>query len=230
MQTVQMPFSWDEEILCLWMIFVVDRLQILLDQLRIDLRGGNVAVSKHLLNGAQISTIFKQMSRKAVPERMRRNILLDVCFFLIVLDNFPESLAAHTFAGYIDEKRMLGRNCNHFRPDSFYVLTQCLKRFRINRYDAHLFPAFAANETSGKANVVNIQPNQFADPDTSRIQNLKHGFIPAALHFRNLGLLQEKFNLFASQDLWKLFFSLVNLDVLDRIFFDLVILNCEDYA
>ena len=104
MQTVQMPFSWDEEILCLWMIFVVDRLQILLDQLRIDLRGGNVAVSKHLLNGAQISTIFKQMSRKAVPERMRRNILLDVCFFLIVLDNFPESLAAHTFAGYIDEK------------------------------------------------------------------------------------------------------------------------------
>lgn len=87
-----MPFSWDEEILCLWMIFVVDRLQILLDQLRIDLRGGNVAVSKHLLNGAQISTIFKQMRRKAVPERMRRNILLDVCFFLIVLDNFPESL------------------------------------------------------------------------------------------------------------------------------------------
>ena len=152
---------------------------------------------KHLLNGAQISTIFKQMRRKAVPERMRRNILLDVCFFLIVLDNFPESLAAHTFAGYIDEKRMLGRNCNHFRPDSFYVLTQCLKRFRINRYDAHLFPAFAANETSGKANVVDIQPNQFADPDTSRIQNLKHGFIPAALHFRNLGLLQEKFNLFA---------------------------------
>jgi MoxR-like ATPase len=52
------------------MIFVVDCLQVLLNQLRVDLRGGNVAVAEHLLDGAQISAVFKQMGRKAVAERV----------------------------------------------------------------------------------------------------------------------------------------------------------------
>ena len=53
----------------------------------------------------------------------------------------------------------------------------------------YLTSAFAADEASGEADVVDVQADQFADPDTGRIQNLKHGLIPAALHFRNLGLL-----------------------------------------
>lgn len=62
------------------MIFVVDCLQVLLNQLRVDLRGGNVAVAEHLLDGAQISAVFKQMGRKAVAERVRRDIL-SMCAF-----------------------------------------------------------------------------------------------------------------------------------------------------
>ena len=69
------------------MIFVVDCLQVLLNQLRVDLRGGNVAVAEHLLDGAQISAVFKQMGRKAVAERVRRDILFDVRLFLIMLDD-----------------------------------------------------------------------------------------------------------------------------------------------
>lgn len=80
------------KILCLWMIFVVDCLQVLLNQLRVDLRGGNVAVAEHLLDGAQISAVFKQMGRKAVAERVRRDILFDVRLFLIMLDDLPEAL------------------------------------------------------------------------------------------------------------------------------------------
>lgn len=74
------------------MIFVVDCLQVLLNQLRVDLRGGNVAVAEHLLDGAQISAVFKQMGRKAVAERVRRDILFDVRLFLIMLDDLPEAL------------------------------------------------------------------------------------------------------------------------------------------
>ena len=93
------------------MIFVVDRLQILLDQLRIDLRGGNVAVAEHLLDGAQISAVFKQMGRKAVAERVRRDILFDVRLFLIEFDDLPEQ--AFMFVGTIEEaqekaKKMAG--------------------------------------------------------------------------------------------------------------------------
>ena len=50
------------------MALMVDCLQILLYQLRVDLRGGNVAVAEHLLNGMQVRAIFQQMRRKAVAQ------------------------------------------------------------------------------------------------------------------------------------------------------------------
>ena len=46
---------------CLGMVLIIHGLEILLDQLRIDLRRGNVAVSEHLLNGPEIRAVFQQM-------------------------------------------------------------------------------------------------------------------------------------------------------------------------
>ena len=201
------------------MIFVVDSLQILLDQLRIDLRGGNVAVAEHLLDRAKICTVFEQMRREAVAERMRRDILFDMRFFLIILDDLPEALTAHAFAGYVDKERMLGRNGDHFGPDGLYVFMQRLQRLGIDRDDAYLFSAFAADKAPGKTDIIDVQPDQFADPDAGRVQNLKHSLVPAALHFRNLGLLQKKLDLFSGQNLRKLLLGLVDLDVLNGVFF-----------
>lgn len=67
-------------------------LQLLLDHMSVYLGGGDVCVSQHLLNGAQVSAIFQQMYREAVPQRMGRHVLADLRFRLIVLDDLPEPL------------------------------------------------------------------------------------------------------------------------------------------
>ena len=50
------------------MEFLIDRFQVLLNDLRVNLCRGNVAVAEHLLNGFEIRAVFQQMRRKAVPE------------------------------------------------------------------------------------------------------------------------------------------------------------------
>ena len=184
-------------------------------------------MAKHLLDGAQIGAVFKQMRCKAVAERMRRDILLDMRFFLIILDDLPEALAAHALTGYVNEKRMLGRDGDHFGTDGLDVFMQRLQRFRINRNDTCLLAAFTANEASGKADVVDVQTDQLTDPDAGCVQDFKHGFIPATLHFRNLWLLQKKLDLFSGQDLRQLLFGLVYLNILNGVFIDFVILDRE---
>ena len=86
------------------MIFVIHSLQILFDELCIDLSGGNIAVTQHFLNRPEIRSVLEQMRRKAVPQRVRRDLLVDVRFFLIVFDDLPESLTAHALAGDVYEQ------------------------------------------------------------------------------------------------------------------------------
>ena len=43
---------------------MVDVLQLFFDDLRVDLRGGNICMTQHFLNGAQVRTVLQQMHRK----------------------------------------------------------------------------------------------------------------------------------------------------------------------
>ena len=122
---------------------------------------------------------------------------------------------------------MLGRDGDHFGADSFDVFAQRLKRFGINRDNAHFFSAFAADEAAGQTDIVDVEADELADTDARGVQDLEHGLVAAALHLRDLRLLQQKLDLFAGQDLRQLFFCLVDLDVLDGVLLDLVILNGE---
>ena len=61
-------------------------------------------MTQHFLNRPEIRSILEQMRRKAVPQRVRRDLLVDVRFFLIVFDDLPESLTAHALAGDVYEQ------------------------------------------------------------------------------------------------------------------------------
>ena len=50
------------------MEFIVDRFQILPDQLRVNLRGRNIAVPQHFLNGLEIRTVFQKVCGKAMAQ------------------------------------------------------------------------------------------------------------------------------------------------------------------
>ena len=86
---------------------MIDVLEVLLDELGIDLRGRNIAVTEHLLNGAEVCAVFKQVRREAVAQGVRRDILIDLRFFLIELDDLPEALAGHAVAVEVDKERRL---------------------------------------------------------------------------------------------------------------------------
>src|SRR5699024_1147792 len=68
--------SWKETAffskLCAGMVLMVYRLEVLLDQLGVDLGGGNVAVAKHLLDGAKIGAVFQEVRREAVAQGVGR--------------------------------------------------------------------------------------------------------------------------------------------------------------
>ena len=48
----------------------VDVLQLLADDLGVDLGGGDVGVSQHFLNGAQVGPVLQQVGRKGVTQGM----------------------------------------------------------------------------------------------------------------------------------------------------------------
>ena len=56
----------------------VDILELLLDQVRVDLGGGDIGVAQHLLNGAQVRPILQQMGGKGVAQGMGGNVLVDL--------------------------------------------------------------------------------------------------------------------------------------------------------
>lgn len=74
------------------MRLVIDILELFADEVRIDLRRGDVRMTEHFLNGMDIRTVFQQMCRELMAQRMRRDRLFDAGFCLIVLDELPEAL------------------------------------------------------------------------------------------------------------------------------------------
>ena len=49
-------------------------------------------MTEHFLNGVDIRTVFQQMRRERVAQRMRRDRLFDAGLRLLVLDELPEAL------------------------------------------------------------------------------------------------------------------------------------------
>ena len=74
------------------MRLVIDILELFADEVRIDLRRGDVRMTEHFLNGMDIRTVFQQMCRERMAQRMRCDCLFDAGLRLVVLDELPEAL------------------------------------------------------------------------------------------------------------------------------------------
>ena len=73
----------------------------------IKLRGRNIAVPHHFLNGTEIRAIFQQVHRKAMAQGVGGDLLFDLRCLLVVLQYFPEALAAHPFTTDVDKECIL---------------------------------------------------------------------------------------------------------------------------
>ena len=85
------------------MRLVIYILELLLDELRIHMRGGYIGVTQHFLNILKLRAVFKQMRGKRMTQSMRRNIFYDSGFPGILLNQFPEPLTAHGLSAEVTQ-------------------------------------------------------------------------------------------------------------------------------
>ena len=184
--------------------FVVDILQLLVDQLGIDLGGRNVRVSQHLLDGVEIRAVFQQMGGKGVAQGVRGDFCLNSGLLLIVLDDLPKALAAHALPAHIHEQGAFLRVLQHLGPHVLYVVLKRPDSRRVEGDHPLLSPAGTADKAGGQVDIFQIQTNQFRDTDTRGIKQLQHGPIAAALGIRGIRLLQKEFHLLGGKDVGQL--------------------------
>src|SRR5690606_11306855 len=76
----------------------VQLLHALASDVRVDLRGRNVAVAQQQLHDAQVRAVVQQMRRERVANGVRRQLLVDARLLRVALDDVPESLTRHPVA------------------------------------------------------------------------------------------------------------------------------------
>ena len=64
-------------------------------------------MSHQLLQGTQVSTVLQKVHRKAVAQSMGGDILLNMGFLLIELQNLPESLTADSLTAHVYKQGLL---------------------------------------------------------------------------------------------------------------------------
>ena len=129
----------------------------------INLRGGNIGMSQHFLNGTQIGTVGKQMGGKGMAQYMRCNVRCNTGLLPVLLDNLPESLPGKPFAAFIQKQNIGLPAVHHIRPAGINIAVQRIQRILPQR-NHPFFGAFAeaAHISHLKAYIGKAQINQLA--------------------------------------------------------------------
>src|SRR5580704_5192268 len=83
---------------------LVDLLQTLFHDVRVNLRRGNVAVTEHQLDRAKIGASFQQMRCKTVTQHVRRKRHTQTRLSAVGGKNLPHTDAAQSAAAAVQEK------------------------------------------------------------------------------------------------------------------------------
>ena len=97
------PYNLKPEESSPWMVGFMNGFQSLTRHMRVYLRRGDIHMTEHRLNGAQICTACEQVSRKGMSQCMGRYPLLKSCGHGISLQQLPETLTRKFSAGAIHE-------------------------------------------------------------------------------------------------------------------------------
>ena len=92
---------------------VVRRAQVLVGYVRVDLRGGNIAVTEQRLYRTRVGAVLQQVSSKTVPQRVRRNVA-DTDAICVTFDRGPGKMARQRFAA--TKEKDLGMATCHRPP------------------------------------------------------------------------------------------------------------------
>ena len=74
-------------------------------------------MTEHFLNGMDIRTVFQQMCRERMAQRMRCDCLFDAGLRLVVLEEITEALTLHPFTNDVDQQILFIPRCDNMRTD-----------------------------------------------------------------------------------------------------------------
>src|SRR5215468_7867180 len=128
------------------MVFKDELLQSLLQDVRVDLSGGDVGMAKQLLHGTQVRAAVQQMAGESMPQHMRRDALgLDASFEGEPLQLLRQALAREMALRAARGKQPLAGNPAYFvaavRADCVEIAVESAARRRRQGHHA-LAPAF----------------------------------------------------------------------------------------
>ncbi len=69
----------------------------------VDLRGGDIGMAEHSLNGTEVSPTFQHMGGKSVPQGVRGNFFLYSSLPAVITQYFPEPLPGKTASPVVDK-------------------------------------------------------------------------------------------------------------------------------
>src|SRR5438034_3281555 len=95
--------------------------QILSVDVCVDLCRGDVRVTEHLLNRAQVSAPLQQMGGERMSQRVRRDVFRDPGTLHILRENLPRSHARQRRAASVEKQRASPRAWLQLRPELAHV-------------------------------------------------------------------------------------------------------------
>jgi len=199
---------------------VICRPQMKIGDVRIDLRRRDIAVTKQRLHRSRIGAMLQQMSREAVPQSVRRNIL-DARFFRMDFDHGPRNLSCERPPAMQENMwRSLFPILRFHRS----VLLQPVNRALAKRHTSFLVSfSVTHNETCKQIDVSLFQTDQLRNAQSGGIHDFKHRTIAYSFFSRNVGRCEQAIDLVFSEKLWKITEALWRIEILSRVRLDVTV-------
>ena len=132
---------------------------------RINLRGGEIAVAEQHLHHAQVGAVIDEMGRKGMAQGVRRDGGANADGNRIIMNELPESAAVHRSAARRDEQHIAKPPVVQQRARLASITRDHLRRLLAHRHEAHLVALAAyAQHRFLQENRRQRQPDQLAHP------------------------------------------------------------------
>src|SRR5687768_14067908 len=169
------PSAWRAARSAPRMILPVDAPQVLAIHMGVDLRGGDVGVTEHLLNGAQVGAPFEQMGGEGVPERMWRDVLLDPGLVHVLAQDLPGAHATQRLAAGVQQQHPLPLPLLQPRPQLAHVDGRGADRGPADGHEALLASlAEDAEESLVEKQISHAERDPLGDAESRAVGQLEH--------------------------------------------------------
>ena len=147
----------------------------------VNLRGRDIRMAQHDLNGTQIGPSFKKMGGEGVAQGVGRNRFGNTGLSGIAADDLPESLAGQGPAPTVQENPVGASAFKQGFPSLFQIDSETRSGLRTNGDQPFLGTlAEGPDQVRLQLQVLQGQGNDFRNPQSGGIEDLQHGLVPEA--------------------------------------------------